>query len=492
MSLSHNKKNSTLCIHSGIVEVSPPKGACNPIYTSTAFAFPNPSNENVYPRYFNTPNQRIVARKIADLEHAEDAIVFCSGMAAIATFLYTVLSSGDHAIFQADLYGGTYQLVTRDLIRHGIEVTFCRTSNDVGKAVRANTRLVYVESPSNPLLRCMDLEEIACIGCKCGVLTAIDNTFATPINQNPIRLGFDVVIHSATKYLNGHSDVNAGVVVSSSTLISRIAESAINYGGMLDAFACYQLERGIKTLALRMRQHNHNAMRLALFLQNHSDVACVHYPGLESHPDHFVAKRQMHDFGGMLAFELHDFGQVAIFLENLKIVMPALSLGGVESLICVPCLTSHRQLSTEDRFVAGITPRLLRISVGIEDPDDIIDDIQQALEVTRPKKTPLRNLQPGIIHNVVEQRFEYDSCLGASAFLSYEVKSDHLFLNHVFVSEELRGKGIAAQLVREALKTAQERQWKAVPVCTYIQTFFENNPEFSSLLPVSSKSKVSE
>ena len=266
---------ATLCIHAGTQLDPATGGACSPIYTSTAYAFPNAANQNIYPRYFNTPNQRVVARKLAALEQGEDALVFGSGMAAISTLLLAHLMPGDHATFQADLYGGTQQLVTKELTRVGVEVAFCETAEEFAAALKPNTRLMYVESPSNPVLRCVDLAAVARLGRERGVLTAVDNTFATPINQNPIPLGFDAVIHSATKYLNGHSDVNAGAVVSSAAIIQRLTESATNYGGMLDAHSCYQLERGLKTLALRVRQHNENAGQLARFLQKHPAVARV-------------------------------------------------------------------------------------------------------------------------------------------------------------------------------------------------------------------------
>ncbi|MCW5552091.1 MAG: PLP-dependent transferase [Verrucomicrobiae bacterium] len=371
---------STRCIHAGTHLDPSTGGACSPIYTSSAYAFPNSTNANIYPRYFNTPNQRVINRKLAALEQGEDALVFGSGMAAISTFLFAHLKPGDHAAFQTDLYGGTQQLVTKELTRLGVEVSFHRTAAEFVAAIRSNTRLIYVESPSNPLLRCVDLSAIATLGRKHGVLTVVDNTFATPINQNPIPLGFDAVIHSATKYLNGHSDVNAGVVVSSTAIIGRLTEAATNYGGMLDAHSCYQLERGLKTLALRVRQHNENAGRIAQFLQTHPAVARVNYPGLPEHSDHSIAARQMRGFGGMLSFELRDPALVDGMLNRLRLVMPALSLGGVESLVCVPSKTSHRLMTADERQRADIGDGLVRVSVGIEDGDDLIEDFERALD----------------------------------------------------------------------------------------------------------------
>jgi cystathionine beta-lyase len=372
---------STLCIHAGTHLDKATGGACSPIFTSTAYAYPNPANENVYPRYFNVPNQRVIHRKLAALERGEDALVFGSGMAAIATLLLTHLKPGDHAAFQADLYGGTHRWVTTELVRLGIAVSFCRTTEEFAGELRPNTRLIYVESPSNPLLRCVDLAALAALGRARGLLTIIDNTFATPINQNPLELGIDAVVHSATKYLNGHSDVNAGVVVSSAAVIRALTDSAMLYGGMLDAQACYQLERGLKTLAVRIKQHNENAARLAEFLLQHPAVATVNYPGLPGHPDHAVAMRQMRGFGGMLSFELRDPSRVDDVLAAFRLIMPALSLGGVESLVCVPSRTSHRQMSCAERERAGISDGLMRLSVGIEDLADLREDVGHALDV---------------------------------------------------------------------------------------------------------------
>lgn len=370
---------STVCIHAGTHLDEATGGACSPIYTSTAFAFPNRDDANIYPRYFNTPNQRVIARKLAALEQGEEALVFGSGMAAISTLLLAHLRPGDHAAFQADLYGGTHLLVTKELSRLGVEISFCRGVAEFGSALRPNTRIIYVESPSNPLLRCVDLQAIASLGRERGVFTAVDNTFATPINQNPIPLGFDAVIHSATKYLNGHSDVNAGVIVSTGEEIRRLTEAATHYGGMLDAQACAQLERGLKTLALRVERHNENAGRLAQFLAEHPAVARVNYPGLRDHPDHLVAARQMRGFGGMLSFELQRAEQVDSFLSRLTVILPALSLGGVESLVCVPSKTSHRSLTPDERQRAGLSDGLVRVSVGIEDIRDLVEDLTQAL-----------------------------------------------------------------------------------------------------------------
>ncbi len=371
--------SSTLCIHAGTHFDTITGGACSPVFSSSAFAFPNAENVNFYPRYFNTPNQMVVARKMAALEGGEAALVFGSGMAAISTFLLAHLKPGDHAVFQNDLYGGTVQTINSELGRIGVKISWCANVAEIAAAARPDTKLIYIESPSNPLLRCLDMDAVAELGKRHGIMTAIDNTFATPINQTPLAHGIDAVLHSATKYLNGHSDLNAGVLVSSQEIVSRVTASAVNLGGMLDAHACSQLERGLKTLSLRMERHNGNSLALARFLEGHPAVSRVNHPGLDSHPDHVVASRHMRGFGGMLSFELNDASSCDRLLERLRIVMPALSLGGVESLICIPSRTSHRGMTAAERARAGIGDGLIRVSVGIEDLADLQEDFARAL-----------------------------------------------------------------------------------------------------------------
>lgn len=372
-------KPATLCVHAGAYRDEVMGAIATPVFTASSYAHPNPTNENIYQRYFNTPNQRAVAAKLAALEQGEDALVFGSGMAAITTTLFALLKPGDHAVFQEDLYGGTYHFVAAELTRFGIEVSFARNQSDFAAQLRSNTKLIYVESPSNPLLHCVDLAAIAALGKARGLLTVIDNTFATPINQTPLTLGIDVVVHSATKYLNGHSDLNAGAVVAPRELVARIRPCAVNHGGMLDAHACYMLERGLKTLALRVERQNQNAGKLARWLQKHTSVACVNYPGLSDYPDHAVAARQMRGFGGMLSFELRNASQANTVLGRFELATAALSLGGVETLVTIPAKTSHVKLTAEERAAIGISDVLLRVSVGIEDGDDIIADFEQAL-----------------------------------------------------------------------------------------------------------------
>jgi cystathionine beta-lyase/cystathionine gamma-synthase len=378
--MNPNKANlATLCVHAGTHLDPHTHGVCTPIFTSSSYRYPDPTGDNVYPRYFNVPNQRAVSRKLAALENGDDALVFGSGMAAISAVLFAHLQAGDHAVFQADLYGGTFHFLTSTLARCRVEVSLAASLDEFAAALRPNTRLLYVESPSNPLLRCMDLEAISRLAKERGVLSVIDNTFATPINQNPLSLGIDVSIHSGTKYLNGHSDLNCGAVVASHPVIQQIKPTAVNLGGTLDAHACSMLERGLKTLALRVQQQNLNASQLARFLQAHPAIASVHYPGLPEHPNHSVAARQMRGFGGMLSFELHDPSGVDPLLANLKLATPALSLGGVETLICVPSRTSHIKMPRAAREQAGISEGLVRLSAGIEHIDDLLQDFQQAL-----------------------------------------------------------------------------------------------------------------
>jgi cystathionine beta-lyase/cystathionine gamma-synthase len=376
---SSSFRPSTLCVHAGTYLDERTGGIGTPIFPSTSYKYPNATDENVYPRYFNVPNQKAVAQKVASLEKGEQGLVFSSGMAAISTVLFAHLKPGDHAVFQADLYGGTYHFVNGELAAFGIDITLAGTPEEFAAAIRPTTRLVYIESPSNPLLRCIDLAAIATVARQHGAISVIDNTFATPINQNPITLGIDIVVHSATKYLNGHTDVNAGVVVSSQDIIRKVSKYAINHGGTLDAHGCYQLERGMKTLALRVKQHNENATRLAAFLQKHPAARRVSYPGLADHPDHKIAALQMSGFGGMLAVELTDPGRVNEFLKRLRVATPALSLGGVETLVCLPSQTSHRSMSPAERERAGIATGLVRISAGIEDVEDLLEDFDQAL-----------------------------------------------------------------------------------------------------------------
>ncbi|CAB1075178.1 Cystathionine gamma-lyase (EC [Olavius algarvensis Delta 1 endosymbiont] len=373
-------KKDTQCVHSGTHVDSATKGLNTPIYTSSSYEYLD-APENVYPRYFNIPNQTSVIEKLCALENAESGLVFSSGMAAISTVLFSFLKSGDHIVLQRDIYGGTHYFATAEFDRFGIEYSFALgTIENIESAVRENTRIIYIETPSNPLLVITDIEAVARLAGSKNILTVIDNTFASPINQNPLDFGIDVVTHSGTKYIGGHSDICCGAVLASRSLIDSIIPSAANFGGSLNAMTCYLIERSLKTLGIRIEKQNTNAFAIARHLQANPRVRRVYYPGLENHPDHDIAAKQMKNFGGMLSFEL-DASKIDPhrFLKNLALITPALSLGGVETIICAPVTTSHQKMTDQERAELGITDSLLRLSVGIEDVDDIKADIDQAV-----------------------------------------------------------------------------------------------------------------
>jgi cystathionine beta-lyase/cystathionine gamma-synthase len=374
-------KKNTQCVHSGTYPDPRTGGINTPIFTSSSFEYLD-TPENVYPRYFNTPNQKAIINKLCALENAEDGLFFSSGMAAISTAIFSLLSSGDHIVLQRDIYGGTHHFATAEFDKFGIQYTL--VSNNIAElesAIRPNTRIIYIESPSNPLLLITDMAAVSRLAKSKDILTLMDNTFATPINQNPLDFGIDIVLHSGTKYIGGHSDICCGAVVASRALIARIRESASNFGGSLNAVTCYLIERSLKTMGIRVAQQNINALAIARHLQKNQLIRKVNYPGLENHPGFEIAAGQMKGFGGMLSFELDDQRiSPREFLKKLSLIKPALSLGGVETIICAPVATSHAKMSSAERAELGITGSLLRLSVGIEDVDDIIADIDQALE----------------------------------------------------------------------------------------------------------------
>ena len=372
-------KKETRAVHSGTQFDQNIQGTNSPIYTSTAIGYLD--SDVTYPRYFNTINQLAVVAKIADLEKAETGMVFSSGMAAITSTLLTFLKAGDHIIFQKGLYGGTFNWCNSELQKFGIEFTIAEgnSSSDFENALQKNTKIIYIETPSNPLLKITDIKAAAKFAQNNNLISVIDNTFASPVNQNPINLGVDLVIHSATKYLGGHSDICAGAIVGSTKLISQIKPTAINFGGSLDAQTCYLLERSIKTLFVRVNQQNKNAQQIAQFLEVHPKINKVFYPGLQSSPGFEIAQKQMNGFGGMLSFELKT-GDIVNFQKSLKLIKPAVSLGGVDTIINAPVLTSHRHVPEEENIKEGITDKVLRLSVGIENADDLIEDLRIALE----------------------------------------------------------------------------------------------------------------
>jgi cystathionine beta-lyase/cystathionine gamma-synthase len=373
-------RKDTQCVHSGTRKDPHTRGLNTPIFTSSSFEYLD-TPENVYPRYFNTPNQKSIVRKLCDLENAEEGLLFSSGMAAISTAMLAFLNSGDHVVLQKDIYGGTHHFVTADFERFGIEYTFVSNrAEEIEQAVRKNTKIIYIETPSNPLVLITDIKATVQIARANKAISIIDNTFATPINQNPIDLGIDIVTHSGTKYLGGHSDLCCGAALTRKDLAGKIAATAANLGGSLNALTCYLLERSLKTLGIRVEKQNQNAAEIAAYLQKDPRIQKVYYPGLENHPAHAVAKNQMKGFGGMLAFELGSGPpDPERFLRNLKLITPALSLGGVETIICSPAKTSHEKITAAERAELGITENTLRLSVGIENSADIIADLEQAL-----------------------------------------------------------------------------------------------------------------
>ncbi len=375
----------TLCVHRGGLPDAATGGVNSPIYTSTAAAYLD-RDQVPYQRYFNTPNQAAVVGKVAALEGAEDGVLLSSGMAAISTTLLTLLRSGDHAVLQEELYGGTHAFVVDLFQRFGINYSFVALSPEtIQRALTARTKVIFLESPTNPLLRVVDLRRVTDLARARGVTTVIDNTFATPINQNPLALGIDVVLHSGTKYLGGHSDIQCGIVLTTAELTAQIRHNACHLGGSLNASTCYLLERSLKTLHLRVERQTDNAARLAQFLARHAAVLRVHYPGLPADPGHAVARAQMRAFGAMLAFEVKPGISADAVQRRLTLVRPAASLGGVETTICSPVQTSHAKLSAADRQRLGITEALLRLSVGVEHPDDLIDDLARALDADAVK-----------------------------------------------------------------------------------------------------------
>ncbi len=351
-----------------------------PIFQTAMFEHDNSPLR--YIRYNNTPNQIVLNRKLAILEGAEEALVTGSGMAAISGALLTALKPGDHLLAQDSLYGGTHKFVRTILAELGVSVSFfdADTPETWNSLLQTNTRAIYVESITNPLVHVCDLDEIVAFAQANKLISLIDNTFATPFNYRAAAAGFDFSLHSATKYLNGHSDVVAGVITGKGDWVRRAGKNLAQLGGSLDPHACFLLHRGVQTLALRMRQHNATAHALAEFLDSKNEISQVYYPGLSSHPQHERAARLFEGFSGMLSIELKGgLGATEKLMNRLQIPVYAPSLGGIESLMTRPAISSHAGLTPEERKAAGIRDFLLRISVGIEDCQDLINDFEQAL-----------------------------------------------------------------------------------------------------------------
>jgi cystathionine beta-lyase/cystathionine gamma-synthase len=396
MSRITRKGFSTKAVRSG-ERADPETGAVvTPIYETSVFSFTSTqqlidavsekSDRDVYTRWSN-PTISAAERKIAELEGAEDCAVFSSGMAAISSTIISLVRSGDHIVSVRDLYGGTVGLFSDLMGRFGVQTTFIEATdvNEINKAVRSNTRVLFLETPTNPTLKLVDLQSAVELARKNGVKVLVDNTFASPINQQPLHLGCYATLHSATKYLAGHNDVTAGAVAGSRELIEPLKKLRRTLGGVLDPHGAWLLLRGMKTLALRMAKHNSNGQQVAEYLEKHPSVARVYYPGLGTHPQHSLATKQMRGFGGVLSFELKgDLDQTIKFVDSLKLALLAPSLGGAETLVSQPSTASHYFMDPEERRKAGIGDSLVRLSLGIEDAEDIISDLEQALDKIKP------------------------------------------------------------------------------------------------------------
>jgi len=383
--------DSTLALHAGEDRFHVNAPVATPITRTTTFTFADSeemhrwadgkSSAFMYTRYAN-PTLRVAEEKIAALEGAEDALVLASGMAAISTTLLSMVSAGDEIIATRQLYGGSYRLLRDVLPRLGVVVR--HVENDLAgldHLITPRTKALYVESPTNPTLRLVDLRKAANFANEWGIPAIVDTTFASPVLQKPLAIGFHLAIHSATKYLAGHSDVIAGAVAGNRVLVQKIRDLMINLGGSLDPEAGYLLIRGMKTLSIRMERQCKNAMAVAKFLEKHPKVARVHYPGLASHPDHALARRQMKAYGAMLAFDLKGgLAAARRFCDRVRVFLHAVSLGGVESLVVLPLYSSHYRMSDAELRQAGVAPGTVRVSVGLEDTQDLLDDLRQALK----------------------------------------------------------------------------------------------------------------
>ncbi|NPV43300.1 MAG: methionine gamma-lyase [Firmicutes bacterium] len=384
---------ATKIIHAG-QDPCPVTGAlATPIYQTSTFVFENVdqgaarfSGEQsgyIYTRLGN-PTQTALEEKMALLEGGEAALAFSSGMAAISAVLLALVEQGDHIVADETLYGCTFAFLKDLITKFGVEVTFIDASKieEVEKAIRDNTKVIYFESPANPTMKLVDMKAVSELAKKTGIVTVMDNTFMSPYFQRPIEYGVDVVVHSATKYISGHGDVIAGVTVGRKELIDEIRMTTLkDIGGVISPFNAWLLLRGLKTLAVRMEKHNENALRIAEFLEEHPKVERVFYPGLPSHPQHHLAKKQMKGFGGMMSFEIkggYEAGKK--LMDSVKLCHLAVSLGDVDTLIQHPASMTHFVVPREERLKAGITDGLVRLSVGIEDVNDILGDLEQALE----------------------------------------------------------------------------------------------------------------
>lgn len=380
-------RKETQTVHQGEKEHREQGAVTVPIFQSSTYATERGENleyhEIRYLRLNNSPNHKLLHTKLAALEGTENALVTGSGMAAITTAFLTFLRPGDHILVQEACYGGTCDFVSGELQELGIQVSFFCASDSaeqIEKKITTKTKMIYVESLSNPLLQIVDFALIVGLAKKHNLLTAIDNTFMTALNFAPAALGFDLILHSATKYLNGHSDLVAGAVMGSNELIKKIHYKLGHFGATLDPHAAFMLNRGLKTLCVRMDRHNENALAVARFLSTHPKVAKVLYPGLETHPQYALAQKYFKAGSGMISCILKDEAKAGDFIEHLEYFFSGPSLGGVESLITQPAVTSHKGMSPQMRQSMGIRDGLIRLSIGIEHQDDLISDLKQALQ----------------------------------------------------------------------------------------------------------------
>jgi cystathionine gamma-synthase len=383
-----SRRPETAAVH-GAADLEKKSGpVATPIYqTSTFEVTDNDEQQRVtktdryYTRWGN-PTNTVAEQTVAELEGVEAARTFASGMGAITTTFMALLKTGDHIVAQREIYGGVSKFFSQWLPRLGMETTFVDTSDyeQYGRAIRPNTKLLYLESPTNPALRVVDLKKAAALARQHKLISMIDSTFCTPINQRPAEYGIDLVMHSGTKYLNGHADLTCGVVAGRRDLIEQINDTRTTLGNCMDPHASWMLIRGLKTLAVRVARQNDNALRVAEFLAQHGKVRRVHYPFLKSHPQHAIAREQMSGGGGVVTFEVEGTGEDARRVsEAMRLFTLATSLGGVESLVSIPVLTSHAMIPAETRAAMGVNEQMVRLSVGIENADDLIADLEHAL-----------------------------------------------------------------------------------------------------------------
>jgi len=375
------KGMSTTCTHVGRIIDEQFGSSISPIYMGTSYEYIDKDKDR-YPRYSSTPNQEYLSKKIASLEETEEALILGSGMAAISSSLMAFLSSGDHIVVQNDIYGGTRSLIEKYFNNYGIEYSFTKglLVSDFESEIKKNTKAIYIETPSNPLLKIVDISEIANLSKSNSLVSFIDNTFATPLIQKPHKLGIDIVIHSATKYFGGHSDICAGAVASSAEKIDKIWSFSKKFGGSLSDYTSWLLERSMKTLTVRFYEQQKNAKILSSFLKESSSIEKVHYPGIDDNEFYAIASKQMDGFGAVISFELIKNINPKNFLTSLELINPSMSFAGVESTMLSPAETSHQLLTRKQRIEQGIVDNLIRFSVGIEDTDDLIEDISLAIQ----------------------------------------------------------------------------------------------------------------